>query len=84
MWVHADIQPIGAQTFYLGMQTDRPITHRIRIRWRDNIDQVHAVIRWTQRTDSTTRMEVFRVRRVAELLGRKRFLSLECQQESRA
>jgi hypothetical protein len=82
--VRADVQPIGALTFLEGQQTDRPITHRIRMRWLDWLDQTHVVIRESRRADNTLRREVFRIRRVKELGGVKRFIELEVEQESRA
>ena len=82
--VMADVQPIGALTFYAGQQTDRPVTHRIRCRFLDWIDETYVIVRRTQRRDGTTRTEVFRIRRVKEIDGRKRFVEIEAEQESRA
>lgn len=85
MTVHADIQPIAPMTFVAGQQTDRPITHRIIIRWLDWLDQTWVIIRRTTRPDDQTkRQEVYRVRRVAEIEGRKRFLELLVELEGRA
>lgn len=81
--VMADIQPTGALTFYSGVQVDTPITHKIRIRWLDWIDTTHVVIRNTTRLDGSTRQEMFRVRRVKEIDGRKRFAELEVEEEKR-
>lgn len=82
--VRANIEPIGAMTFLAGQQTDRPITHRIRMRWLDWIDETCIVIRTTVRADRTTRIEVFRVRRIKEIDGRKRFIEIEAELERRA
>ena len=81
--VRADVQPIGAMTFLAGQQTDRPITHRIRMRWLDWIDQTCVVIRTTLRADETSRIEVFRIRRIKEIDGRKRFIEIEAEMELR-
>jgi head-tail adaptor len=81
--VWAEIEPVGAQTFLAGTQTDTPFTHRIFMRWLDWVDQTHVVIRNSKRPDSSTRLELFRVRRVGELAGRKRFLMIEAEQEMR-
>lgn len=81
--VHADIDPIGPLTFYAAAQTDRPVTHIVRMRWMDWIDTTCVIFRTTTRPDGTFRSEVFRVRRVKEDDGRKRFIDLECEQESR-
>jgi head-tail adaptor len=80
---HADVQPIGAMTFYAGQQTDRPITHRITMRWLDWIDETHAIIRNTTRLDGTIRTETFRIRRVKEVDGRKRLIEIEAELEMR-
>ena len=82
--VRADIQPIDAMTFYAGTQVDTPTTHRVIIRFLDWLDTTHAIIRRTYRPDNTVREELFRIRRVRELEGRKRFCELECEQERRA
>lgn len=83
MDVYADIHPTGALTFYSGVQVDTPITHRITIRWLDWIDTTHVIFRRTTRPDGSVRQETFRIRRIMEIDGRKRFCSLECEQEMR-
>jgi len=80
---HADIQPVGGQTFLAGQQTDRPITHRVILRWLDWLDETFVILRRTLRRDRTVRTEVFRVRRIMEAGGRKRFLVIEAELESR-
>ena len=81
--VKADVQPVGALTFWgvAGEQVDGPITHRIFIRWLDYLDNKHVAIRRTLRKDETWRTETFRVRRVREICGRKRFVILEVELE---
>jgi head-tail adaptor len=81
MTVHADIQPIGAMTFFAGVQVDTPVTHRITLRWLDWVDTTCVIFRTTTRLDLTTRVERFRVRRLAEIAGRKRFIQLDCELE---
>jgi head-tail adaptor len=81
--VHADIQAVYPGTFYLGMQVDTPITHMIRMRWTDYLEQTNIIQRVTTRpTNSTLRAETYRVRRVKEIGGRKRFVELECELEA--
>ncbi len=82
--VRADIQPIGPMTFLAGQQTDRPITHRIRLRWLDWLDETYVIVRQTLRLDMTGRTEIYRIRRVKEIAGRKRFLEVEAELETRA
>ena len=81
--VQADVQPVGTLTFWgtAGEQVDAPITHRIFIRWVDYLDNKAVVVRRTLRRDETWRTELFRVRRVREIAGRKRFCILECELE---
>lgn len=79
--VRANIEPIGALTFYGSEQIDTPVTHRITLRWLDYLDNSHAVLRITRLPSGSPRQEVFRIRRVKELNGRKRFCSLDCELE---
>jgi head-tail adaptor len=81
--VHAEIQPIGTMTYLGGQQTDSPITHRVTIRWLDWVDETFVLVRRTLRLDLTVRTEVFRIRRLMELAGRKRFLAMDVELESR-
>jgi len=82
--MHADIQPMSAMTFYgaIAADPDKPVTHRITMRWTDYLDYTHAIERVTDRPDGTQRIETFRVRRIMELEGRKRFVAIECQLEA--
>lgn len=86
--VRADIQPVGALQFWDtagGMeQVDSPFTHRIFLRWTGTIDQTGAVLRSARCPDQTIRTEVFRVRRMKELGGRKRFVCLEVDLEKQS
>ena len=81
--VHANIQPLGPMTFVAGAQTERPITDRITIRWLDWLDLTHVIVRQTIRLDQTARLEVFRIRKIGEVDGRKRYLEILCELEIR-
>src|SRR4051794_8406014 len=81
--VRADIQPIGALTFYAAEQVETPVTHRIVILWLDWIDTTHVVIRVTKRSDQSEMIERFRVRRTMPIDGRQRFLRMDCELEQR-
>ena len=81
--VRADVQPIGALTFYAAEQVEKSVTHRIVIRWLDWVDTTHVVFRTTKRPDQSDMVERFRVRRVMSIDGRQRFLKLECELEKR-
>jgi hypothetical protein len=81
--VRADIQPLGPMVFYgsVNADPDKPVTHRIIMRWTDYVDYTHAIERVTSRPDGSQRTETYRVRRMYELDGRKRFCIFECQLE---
>ncbi|HSS23995.1 MAG TPA: hypothetical protein VLL82_06245, partial [Mycobacterium sp.] len=54
----------------------------IRTRWLDYIENTFVIMRSTMRpTDGTLRTELFRVRRVKEIAGRKRFCEFEVELE---
>jgi hypothetical protein len=79
---HADVQPTYPTTHYLSAQIDTPVTHLIRVRWVDYVENTNVIRRPTFRpTDQSYRTELYRVRRVKELAGRKRFCELECELE---
>lgn len=83
--VRADVQPVGALTFWGAAggneQVDTPITHRIFMRWQNSLPNAYAITRSTLLPDGTTRTETFRVRRIREIDGRKRFVIVECEEE---
>ncbi len=81
--MHADIQPLGATQFFgsITADPDKPVTHRIIMRWTDYVDYTHAIERVTSRPNGAQRVETFRVRRMYEIEGRKRFCCFECQLE---
>lgn len=81
--VRADVQPVGPMTFYGSAQVDTPVTHKITIRWLDWVSTLHVIIRDSLRQDGSMRREVFRIRRMMEIDGRKRFLLLEVEEERR-
>jgi head-tail adaptor len=80
--VHADVQPTYPSTFYNSAAIDTPVSHLIRMRWQDYVENTHIIMRSTDRpTDGTMRTELFRVRRLKEIAGRKRFAEFECELE---
>lgn len=82
--VRAGILPLGPMTFLQGEQTDRPVTHKVIVRWLDWLDQTHIIVRRTMRRNGHLREEIFRIVKVAEDQGQKRFLELLVQLEHRA
>lgn len=79
---HADVQATYPSTFYASAQVDTPVTHLLRLRWQDYLENVVVIARSTLRpSDGTMRTELFRVRRIKEIGGRKRFVELECELE---
>ena len=81
---HANIEASRPLTFYGSEQVDRPVTHMITMRWTPFLDTTHAITRQTNLPDGTIRIETFRIRRIMELAGRKRFMRLECELEDAA
>jgi len=109
--VQADIQPTYPSTFYNSVAVDTPVSHMIRTRWFDYIENTHVIMRSTLRPqdqiptiwdneatlwdspDGITswdvpesqsqrqRTELYRVRRIKEIAGRKRFVEFECELE---
>jgi hypothetical protein len=80
--VQADVQPTYPSTFYNSAAIDIPISHLIRTRWLDYVENTHVIMRTTLRpTDGTFRTEIFRVRRLKEVGGRKRFAEFEVELE---
>jgi hypothetical protein len=132
--VQADIQPTYPSTFYNAVAVDTPVSHLIRARWFDYIENTHVIMRSTLRPreqipvqwddgatlwdDGATRWdlpevnmgstpwdnartpwdgnpvptlwdqhpqrqrtELYRVRRIKEIAGRKRFVEFECELE---
>ena len=77
----ADVQPLGGLTFWSSAQTDTPVTHHIILRWVDYLDNTYAILRTSLTPGGVKRNEVFRVRRVSEMGGRKRFTILDCELE---
>lgn len=77
--VHADIQPTRASQFFGPVQVDTGITHQITIRFLDWLDNRHEIVRTTRLPDGAVRTERFRVWRVLDVDGRKRFQTLECE-----
>lgn len=77
--VWGDVQPTGAMAFYGSVQVDAPMTHRIRIRWRHDLDSRCQITRATTAPDGSSITEVFRIRRLNDLDGRKRFLNIEAE-----
>jgi head-tail adaptor len=80
--VQADVQPTYPSTFYNSAAIDTPVSHLVRVRWLDYIENTHIIVRSTLRpSDGTMRTELFRVRRIKEVAGRKRFAEFECELE---
>lgn len=79
--VHCNIVPINSMTFIGAEQIDSPFTHKIYLRWKDYPQGYDVIIRQTLRPDDTARYEIFRIRRVMEIGGRKRFICCEAELE---
>ena len=80
----AKIEPTRPMTFYGSVQFDTPVTHMIWMRWIGGLTTTQVILRKTSRPDERARHEVFRIRRVLEMGGRKRFVMIEAELEREA
>ena len=79
--VWADIQPVSGSVFYGSAQVDTPVTHRITLRWLADLTQATVIVRQTMLPSGQVRTEVYRIRRIKEMGGRKRFIEVEAELE---
>ena len=79
--VHADIQDTTPNTFWQSTQVESPITHMVTIRWQNYPATIEVVARSSNAPGGGQRTELFRVRRTKEVMGRKRFIQMECELE---
>lgn len=77
----ARIDQLGATTYYGAAATDTPFTHKIWLRWLPWLDTRHVILRATEMPGGGYRSELFRVRRVGDWNGRKRFSYVEGEEE---
>ncbi|MBU9581369.1 phage head closure protein [Burkholderia multivorans] len=67
----AKIEPVGAAVYSGSVQIDEKVTHRIYLRYLDGITTDYEVV---------YREQVFRVKRVGDLNGARRFTVLEVEE----
>ncbi|WP_412526094.1 phage head closure protein [Burkholderia lata] len=67
----AKIEPVGAAVYSGSVQIDEKVTHRIYLRYLDGITTDYEVV---------YREQVFRVKRVSDLNGARRFTVLEVEE----
>lgn len=67
----AKIEPVGAAVYSGSIQIDEKVTHRIYLRYIDGVTSDYEVV---------YREQVFRVRRVGDLNGVRRFTVLEVEE----
>ncbi|AWY39423.1 head-tail adaptor protein [Pseudomonas putida] len=67
----AKIEPVGTAVYAHGVQTDVRITHRVTFYFLKGMSEAHEVV-----LGST----VYRVRRVADMNGKRRFTLLEVEE----
>lgn len=67
----AKIEPVGSAVYFGNMQTEAKVTHRIWIRYERGIDA---------NVEVDDGQSVYRVRRVSDLKGAKRFTVLEVEE----
>ncbi|KVF27641.1 head-tail adaptor protein [Burkholderia vietnamiensis] len=67
----AKIEPVGAAVYSGSVQIDEKVTHRIYLRYLDGVTSDYEVVH---------RAQVFRVKRVGDLNGVRRFTVLEVEE----
>jgi head-tail adaptor len=80
--VYAEIIPVSRFRFFNSKQTDTKVTHSFTIRYQDQIDMFDTILRNVVNPDGTAVQELFRIERVAPDDGRKRFMYLDCVQQT--
>lgn len=71
----AKVEPVGSLVYSAGVQADSIVTHRVTIRYRHGITDAHEVVERHAGAET-----VYRVRRSADLNGRRRFTVLEVEE----
>lgn len=69
--IWAKVAQPGAAAYQGSVQTENTVTHYFTIRFRQGITADHEVVYYNQ---------VYRIRRIRDLNGQKRFLLLECEE----
>ena len=82
MAVHAHIEALRPTAYWDSQQTDTPVSHMIRIRWVNVLDNTQVIKRVSLLPNGQARTEIYRVRRYKEVNGRKRFVDIEAQLEA--
>ena len=67
----AKIEPVGTAVYANGVQTDMKITHRVTFYYLKGMSESHEVVHGAT---------VYRVRRVADMNGKRRFTLLEVEE----
>lgn len=67
----AKIEPVGTAVYAAGVQTDAKITHRVTFYYLKGMSESHEVLHGAT---------IYRVRRVADMNGNRRFTLLEVEE----
>lgn len=67
----AKIEPVGTAVYAAGVQTDVKITHRVTFYYLKGMSEAHEVVHGAT---------IYRVRRVADMNGSRRFTLLEVEE----
>lgn len=67
----AKIEPVGTAVYSNGVQTDNRITHRVTFRYLAGLDDSYEVVHGST---------VYRISRLTDLNGERRFTQLEVEQ----
>lgn len=75
--VKARVRPVGTMTFLTGVQLGDEITHKIVLRWRDDIDLEDVIFRPYTLPDGSQKQDTYKIRRWADKEGNHRWLELD-------
>ncbi|WP_218583817.1 head-tail adaptor protein [Pseudomonas akapageensis] len=70
-WRWAKIEPVGTAIYVAGLQIDAKVTHRVILHFLDGLSESHEVLHG---------VKIYRVRRVADMNGSRRFSVLEVEE----
>ncbi len=85
--VYAAIFPMGTQVFFDNVQTlgdDGAPTHRIYIRWLQGLTQYHIIECDVQLPDGSMTTDRYKILRLTDWKGRRRFTCIDAKLEDRA
>ena len=81
--VPAAIEPIAGTRFFKAHQVFNDATHEVTIRYEDAVEMFDIIIRYSVEPDGREVQEIFHVKEMIDMDGRKQFLKIQCTLEQR-